>query len=340
MHLKSFADSNIFHTLEYNLRRGKSKKRRTAALEMNTDKRSLKPLESHEAERVEFNEPIKLFGVEAEISVKRKKKRKSAYPAFLGFCKLISLFLAFAALFYIAFVDKTQTKSDASDTSAIDKEVAATPSTTISPNGEGENGKFIFLDESGMGINIHAINTDGYTLSPIIKSESGVRVIIMHSHSSERVAEGLGVAALGEELCKRLNEAGIGAFHCTDKFDKNGVIGAYNNMKTRLEVLRKSYPNAALVIDLHNSDVGDELTLSVGAEDSFGWTENLTLALALCRQLNLGEACALRVLPSAIGQDNGLLSLHLGIGGEGRSEEMVAQGLDAFVKAFTEICEK
>lgn len=308
--------------------------------EMNTDKRSLKPLDGCEAERVEFSEPIELFGADTKISVKGKKIRKSYYPAFLGFCKLVSLFLAFAALFYLVFDDKTPSSNGTSDTTSPDKEVAATPSTTIDIDGGDAAEGFIFLDESAMGIDIHAINTDTYTLSPVIKSESEVRVIIMHSHSSERVSADLGVAALGEALCKSLNEAGIAAFHCTDKMDKSGVIGAYNNMKTRLSELRRSYPKAALVIDLHNSDVGDELTITVGTGDSFGWTENLTLALALCRELNLGEACALRVLPSAIGQDSGLLSLHLGIGGVEQSEESAIHLLESFVNAFVNICEK
>lgn len=306
--------------------------------EMNADKNSLKPCDDRATERVEFNEPIELFGVETHISLKRKKRRRNYYPVFLGVCKLISLFLAFAALFYIVFGGKTQNLSDAGDATAPDREAVATPSTTIGGK-EEETSDFVFLDESGKGIDINALSTDSYTLAPLIGAEREVRVIIMHSHSSERASENMGVAALGEELCKRLNEAGIGAYHCTDKMDKNGVIGAYDNMRSSLSSLLKSYPKAVLLIDLHDSDVGDGLTLTVGADEGAGWTENLTLALALCRKIRL-DGHSLRVLPSAIGQDNGLLSIHLGIGGEKQTEEGAIAALDAFVEAFFEVCKR
>lgn len=308
--------------------------------EMKADKNLLKPYGRREVKRIEFNEPIELFGSETRISVRGRKRQKRNYPIFLGFCKLLSLFLAFAAIFYIIFAVKTQISSNSDETTVGDKVAVATPSTSVENIDGEEVGDFVFLDESGEGIDIQAINTDAYSLVPLVKADSEVRIIILHSHSSERVSESMGVAALGAELCKRLNKAGIGAYHCTDKLDKNGVIGAYNNMKSSLSAIEKLYPNAVLIVDLHNCDVGDGMTLTVGADGGTGWRENLTLALALCRRMNAEDSCALRVLPSSIGQDNGLLSVHLGIGGEAQTSERARATLDAFIKALLELCER
>lgn len=307
--------------------------------EMNTDKNLPCSRRESGVGRVKYSEPIELFTTPAVPSTIRRRRR-SYYPALLRLCKLACLFLAFAALFYALLGDKTPSESATESTTAADKEAAARPPPSVdSAVKEEATHDFVFLDESGRGVNVRDVNTETYTLAPLVESSSDVRVIILHSHSSERVAENVGVAAFGEKLCERLNEAGIGAFHCTDKLDKNGVIGAYDNMKTRLEALKGTYPKAVLLIDLHSSDVGDGATLTVGAHDGDGWTENLTLALAVCRRMQL-DGCALRLLPSAVGQDNGMLSIHLGIGGDDKEVESSSAALDAFIKAILEMCKR
>ncbi len=304
----------------------------------NKEKNSIQPLNGCEIRRVDFIEPIKLFDTNNDVVINTKKRKKSYYAALVEFCKLLSLFLAFAALFYLVFVGRTNDGNNTDNTPAPDKEAAAIPE-SITDIAEGEGVQtFVFSDESGKGIDPNKINTDGYTLAPIISTANGVKIIIIHSHSSERVSETQGVVALGDELCELLGEAGIESHHCTDKIDKNGVIGAYSTMKSRVKELLVTYPDTVCVIDLHNSDMGDGITLTVGADDGMGWTENFRLALALSKGIDRAYPHSLRVLPSAIGQDSGLLSLHVGIGSDKQSEAEASLALAAFADALITLC--
>ena len=305
----------------------------------NKENNSIQPINESKIRRVAFIEPIKLFDPENNIIVDAKKRKKNYYAALVEICKLLSLFLAFAALFYIAFMRKSTAGNAAGDAAPPDKEAAVLPESVTDDNKKEEVQNFVFSDESGKGIDPNKINTDGYTLAPIMNEATGVKIIVIHSHSSERVSETQGVAALGEELCKLLNGAGVESHHCTDKMDKNGVIGAYENMKARVKELLVTYPDTVCVIDLHNSDLGGGLTLTVGADDEIGWTENFRLALALSKGVARTYPHSLRVLPSAIGQDSGLLSLHVGIGSDKQSEAEAALALEAFANALITLCQ-
>jgi hypothetical protein len=297
----------------------------------------LDSIKSKNVKYVHMQEPIKLFGDGPAIVISTgRKRKKSAHGILRGGLKLISLVLAFSALFYIIFgMLKSPQSAETSPPSDIEADA-------LPENGRDNTSDFspsIFVsDESGLGVRVDEINTDGYSLLPLMGESQDVMVIIVHSHSSERVSKTQGVSALGEKLCKSLNEAGIKTYHCIEKLDKNGVIGAYENMKTKLKALTKDYPSAICVIDLHNSDTECGITFSVGIDEKNGWQENLTLALAVARQIKGDNGSAVRLLPSSIGQNHGLLSLHVGIGKCDGTEEAAMASLDEVTQAILNVC--
>ena len=110
-------------------------------------------------------------------------------------------------------------------------------------------------------------------------------------------------------------------------------------MKNTVASLKENNSDLVLVIDLHDSDSGVPLLLTVGAEESYAWRENFDLASAVCTR-TVGVENALRVIPADIGQNNGLLTLHVGIGNDKALDEEARKALAAFATAIIDICTK
>lgn len=152
-------------------------------------------------------------------------------------------------------------------------------------------------------------------------------VLILHTHTSEGyLPDGTAyltgsvgdatytddptqsVLAVGETLCRVLNENGIGAIHCCDRHDDPTIGGAYERSAETVKRYLKEYPSIEYVIDLHRDAIVDAdgalvravteengesvaQIMAVVGTDANGtefdhWEENLTLALALREALN------------------------------------------------------
>ena len=156
-------------------------------------------------------------------------------------------------------------------------------------------------------------------------SADGPRVLILHTHTSERYVpsgttyiEGKigdaaysrdaseNVLAVGEELCRTLNEKGVTAIHCTVTHDDPTLSGSYSHAEQTVRRYLEKYPSIVLVIDLHRdavttadgslvrtvaSDGESAQVMAVVGSDGNGtlhprWQENLALALQLRERLN------------------------------------------------------
>jgi hypothetical protein len=164
----------------------------------------------------------------------------------------------------------------------------------------------------------------------------GVKVFVVNSHSSEKASQNLTVSDLAADLVKILESRGIRAYFDDTANDENGTIGAYSKMRDNVARLKDIHNEAFVVIDIHNSDSGLPYTFSVGILDSFAWQENLRFACGIYKIMKDTEA-AFRILPSSLGQDSGLITLNLGIGGDTYDDSEARILLSLFADAFLEL---
>ena len=192
----------------------------------------------------------------------------------------------------------------------------------------------LVINESKVEVELN--NNEEYSLNHLVESSSGVKILIVHSHNSESVSQTSSVTDAGEVISQILTSAGIGTYHCTNDHDSDSNIGAYSRMKASVADLIDTYPDAVCVIDIHDSDSGLPITFTVGT-DSAGWNENLLLSKAVCARISDAET-ALRLLPGALGQDSGLLTLNIGIGGKSFSDEDTRGLIASVSEAIIKIC--
>lgn len=195
----------------------------------------------------------------------------------------------------------------------------------------------LLIDESMSGVVPDSINTDTYSLSGLIENKREVKIIIVHSHASEKSSALSDVVESGNVLAAILESSGIEVYHETRAFDEEGRLGAYDRMNAALGGLLEKYTGAVCVIDLHDSDTSCPVTFTVGTQSGDGWQENLVLALAVCRRME-SEGVALRILPVSIGQNHSRLSLHIGVGSLKMSEEESRAALAAVAEGVLRVC--
>jgi hypothetical protein len=164
----------------------------------------------------------------------------------------------------------------------------------------------------------------------------GVKVFVVNSHSSEKASQNLTVSDLAADLVKILESRGIRAYFDDTANDVNGTIGAYSKMRDNVARLKDIHNEAFVVIDIHNSDSGVPYTFTVGSLESFAWQENLRFACGIYKIMKDTEA-AFRILPSSLGQDSGLITLNLGIGGDTYDDSEARILLSSFADAFIQL---
>ncbi len=193
-------------------------------------------------------------------------------------------------------------------------------------------------------------------------------VLILHSHASEsytKTAEqdyressgyrtldtAYNMVALGEALCARLREAGIGVVHDRQIHDYPSYNNAYQNSRDAASDYLRRYPDIRIVLDLHRDAVllsdGSQyaptvelggkrcaqLMLIVGTDGAGAshpdWRENLALALKL--QVLLERAAEGITRPTILrtsryNQDlsTGALLIEIGTAGNTLDEAMAA----------------
>ena len=190
-------------------------------------------------------------------------------------------------------------------------------------------------------------------------------VLILHTHSSESFLENgttyvegnvgdatyskdetRNVLALGDLLCRTLNQKGITALHCTVMHDDPSLRGSYDRAAQTVKAYLKQYPEIVLVIDLHRDAVmtsDGEFVRSVSAgldepvaqvmavvgTDGNGtphdtWKRNLALAVQLRDRLNQNGASVCRPISlrnASYNQELSPMSLLLEIGTGGNAME-------------------
>ncbi len=192
----------------------------------------------------------------------------------------------------------------------------------------------VIIDESKTDIKFDM--SEEYSLGALIGSSTGIEILILHSHNSEKVSESISVGDAGEVMAQIISSAGINVYHCNTEHDASGTVGAYIKMKETLSELLSEHPDVVCVLDIHDSDSGMPVTFTVGT-DYDGWRENFRIASAVCGQMKDTET-AFRLLPGALGQDSGVLTLNVGICGGGFSNDEAREAIAALTEALIKIC--
>ena len=158
-----------------------------------------------------------------------------------------------------------------------------------------------------------------------IKKDAGYQVLLIHTHTTERYADSdkdwydkninprttdksESVVAVGDEIEKALNAAGIRTLHITTYHDYPEYTGAYNRARETIKSCLARYPSIEMVIDVHRDamtlDDGTKIKPTVtidgkkaaqvmiisgcdndGSLDFDGWRNNLAMAVQLQKQL-------------------------------------------------------
>ncbi len=137
---------------------------------------------------------------------------------------------------------------------------------------------FVDLPGGGMLRNSTDIDTD-YLLEQAeiepyltIETDGSPQVLIMHTHTTEcyepysrdrydsefssRTTDlDKSVVAVGEEIAKQLEAAGIGVIHDTTVHDYPKYTGAYDRSSDRVEELLEQYPSIKVVLDVHRDAI-------------------------------------------------------------------------------------
>lgn len=272
-----------------------------------------------------IDDVIKLY-----MPKKREKNRK-----IFSFCFRIWRFLAMVTAFFLIYYCLYQlyVKNVAP---AEDIPIAVTPEVTSSVETEYPSKPRLplIINESSFEINVEEYyNEDNHIKFP---NGDGIKVLIVNSHSSERVSDSLSVSDLAEDLAKILESRGIGTYFDNTANDDAGTIGAYARMSENIFKLKEKYTEAVIVIDIHDSDSGAPFTFTVGATDGFSWEENLRLACNIYKLMKDTDA-VFRFLPTSLGQDSGILTLNIGIGGNLTDDSNARTSLSSFADALSQL---
>lgn len=275
---------------------------------------------------------------EEEIKV-YEVKSKNSVTLFLNLWKYLTMTVAFAAIFIciISFLyfdgetseDQPSDSDDESESTYADTEVVAVPDTSL-------NSTLTVMNEAIPVFDLNDYIDNGGGESSFIKGNGEISIILVHSHSTEYISENISVLEAGDAISQLLNSAGIKTIHCNEPFDAAGKIGAYERMKTKVQELSSDLEGVVWIIDLHSADSGADISFTVGVSPSFGWSENLRCAVTVAEYLDKTEA-VLRLLPSALGQDSGNITLNIGIGGNDRDDEIGRGIIAALVNAILDM---
>lgn len=206
-----------------------------------------------------------------------------------------------------------------------------------------------------------------------------ISVLIIHTHTGEgynteelpylassddefaRSADGSdGVVAVGAQLAKRLNEAGIGTIHCKTVFDGESNRESYRRAAEAIEAFRLAYPSLVCVIDVHRSATVDDAgnivrSLSVKEGQCIAQTQlicgmsaeltnktNLALAMQLGERMNQAfpDSCAAVICKEQVlNQDCAPFCLTLEIGSSGNTPKEAMSAAEIVADALRTLFE-
>ena len=273
----------------------------------------------------DLDDEIKLY-----MPKKREKNRKLLSFCF-RICRFFIMVIAFFLIYYCLYRLYVKNAVLAEDLPAavIPEDTSIEETLRLS-----EPRLPLIIDESSFEINlVEYLNEDNYIKFP---HGDGIKVLIVNSHSSERVSDSLSASDLGEDLAKILESRGVGTYFDNTSNDESGVIGAYARMSEKIAMLKEKYNEAVIVIDIHDSDSGSPFTFTIGATEDFSWEENLRLACNIYKLMKDNDAM-FRFLPTSLGQDTGLLTLNIGIGGNMTDDSAARAMLASFADALSQL---
>lgn len=276
----------------------------------------------------DLDDEIKLY------KPKRKKGRGVLYSACFRLWRFLLMIIAFFLIYYCLYQLYVKNASRSVDVPTYVQPEETSAEETVADN---EIDLPIIINESENDIEFGALLNEDYSFG--LPRGDGVKVIIVNTHSSEAVSSSITVSQFSEDLLKILQSKGVSAYFDDTVYDSQGMIGAYSRMSANVRHLKDIYNEAVVVIDIHDSDSGAPLTFTVGTADGFAWQENLRFACNIYKRMEHFDG-AIRILPSTLGQDNGLLSVNIGIGGVDCSDVESRAILAAFAEALTEILQK
>jgi hypothetical protein len=283
---------------------------------------------------VPYGQTLMKTDLDDEIRLYRPKKKNERGVLFSACLRLWRFLLMVTAFFLIYFCLYQLYVNNASADDDIQAFVPPEETGNKVMNVEKEFAPALLINESKIDIDGDAIFNEGYDFC--FPNGDGVKVIIVNTHSSEKVSSEVSVRQFSEDLLKILQSRGISAYFDDTRFDEQGSMGAYTRMSEKVKKMRDIYNEAVVVIDLHDSDSGAPLTFTVGSDESYAWQENLRFACYIYKKMKCNDG-AIRILPSSLGQDNGLLSINVGIGGVDYSGIEAREMLSVFADAISEI---
>ena len=168
----------------------------------------------------------------------------------------------------------------------------------------------------------YSVDMESYLLSPLDWDLTGQSptVLILHTHATESykgscdnetayrsLEEAKNMLAIGDQVAKLLEDAGIGVIHDRTLHDYPSYNGAYSHARTQTQAYLQQYPSIRLVLDLHRDAMedgkgkqisttvttqrGQSAQLMMVAGTNAGglyhpaWKENMALAVKLHAQL-------------------------------------------------------
>lgn len=276
----------------------------------------------------DLDDEIKLY------KPKKKVRNRVLYSACLRVWRFLLLVVAFFLVYYCLYQLYLKNAKVGED---IPASVVPEQSTAEETTSTKELLLPFIIDESGTEFDFEALFYEDSLFR--LPSGNGIKVIIVNSHSSENVSKNATVADLSEDLFKILQSKGISAYLDKTEYDADGTIGAYTRMSENVASLKEKYNDVLVVVDLHDSDIGVPFVFTVGISDHFAWQENMRFACNIYKLMKFPDG-TFRMLPSSLGQDSGLLSINIGIGGITADDVETRAILSSFADALVAILQE
>ncbi len=282
----------------------------------------------------EDNGSVKSGTTERYIIPKRKKAYFFTCLRFLFFTAILTV-----VFLYIKNAGDAELSNDGNEIYANTTETSESVFETEYVSADPVKAAPTVIDEAKSGITLDDYSDRTYSLSHLIGISDTPGVLIIHSHSSESVSESITVVDAGKVICDILTTADINAIHCARQHDEDGRLGAYALMNESVREILLENNKIKLIIDLHDSDSEKPLTITVGVDEGFAWQENLRLACAMYNAFKDTEGC-IRLLPGTVGQNTGVLTLSIGIGGEKMQNDTGRELIGALAEAIMDLFNK
>ena len=228
-----------------------------------------------------------------------------------------------------------------------------------------ERGDGYFYNYSDRDPDVEGLLEMGFAEGREYYSERPV-VLIIHSHIKEGYCDfdssnathslTKSVLTVGERVAYELNRRGVPTVHCT-VIHGEGEGGAYGDAAETIAEMLKIYPTIEYVIDLHRLDDRDgegrilktesavgcgQIRLTASSDGEF-WEENLSLALALRKELNSGDRrlCLPVVFTDVkLNAKSAPRYLKIDVGASGNSTAEAVKAGEYLARALAEILKK